>query len=355
MPQALTIARRRYWKPPIRLSEVLCNPVCFEDPASSVNITIRREIRSKGLKLNTSGKAGSGKERAMEKETPIDMGRWITGVIADLAAFSAENTIETDDPEKAFDAPLVGFSSGADPLYDEFVSHIGAFYLTPIALFKQAFPDLPAVRADELTVISWILPSTSRVRQEQAGANRHPSERWTRVRHYGEMFNMSLRRHVVEMLAERGVTAIAPLLAPFWARSDSGPYAPCSNWSERHCAYAAGLGTFGLCDGLITPVGKAMRTGSVVARVQIPASNRPYTDPHGYCLFFSHGTCGKCIPRCPVKAISKSGHDKITCMQYTEKKMNTYVTDAYGINTYACGLCQAGVPCTDHIPAPEEG
>jgi epoxyqueuosine reductase len=291
----------------------------------------------------------------METESPMDMGHWIRGVITDFVALSAENTIQPDGTEKAFDAPIVGFSSGADPLYDEFVSHIGDFYLTPMALFKKTFPELPAVPASELTVISWILPSTSRVRSDQAGMSRYPSERWTRVRYFGEMFNLSLRRHLVDKLTERGVAALAPLMTPFWSRSDTGPYAPCSNWSERHCAYAAGLGTFGLCDGLITPVGKAMRTGSVVARVRISPSNRPYTDHHAYCLFYSHGTCGKCIPRCPVKAIGKSGHDKKICMQYTEKKMNAYVTDAYGINTYACGLCQAGVPCTDHIPAPNEG
>ena len=62
-----------------------------------------------------------------------------------------------------------------------------------------------------------------------------------------------------------------------------GPYAPCSNWSERHAAYAAGLGTFGLCDGLITQVGKAVRVGSVVAQVAVPASKRPYGDHQAYC------------------------------------------------------------------------
>ena len=76
---------------------------------------------------------------------------------------------------------------------------------------------------------------------------------------------------------------------------------------------------------------------------------------HAYCLFYSHGTCGKCIRRCPVNAISRSGHDKNKCMHYTEGKMNAYVIEKYGIDTYVCGLRQAGVPCMDHIPAPEEG
>ena len=81
----------------------------------------------------------------------------------------------------------------------------------------------------------------------------------------------------MEQLEAAGIEAVAPLLSPHWARSDQGPYAPCSNWSERHAAYAAGLGTFGLCDGLITPVGKAMRTGSVVAAVKIRRVSGPMT------------------------------------------------------------------------------
>jgi ferredoxin len=59
----------------------------------------------------------------------------------------------------------------------------------------------------------------------------------------------------------------------------------------------------------ITPKGKAMRCGSVIARIQVPATPRPYEDHHAYCLFFSSGTCGQCISRCPSGAITKAGHD----------------------------------------------
>jgi len=56
---------------------------------------------------------------------------------------------------------------------------------------------------------------------------------------------------------------------------------------------------------LITPKGKAVRVGSVVARLQIPPTARPYTDRHAYCLFFTAGTCRKCIERCPVARFPK--------------------------------------------------
>ena len=68
-----------------------------------------------------------------------------------------------------------------------------------------------------------------------------------------------------------------------------------SQWSERHAAYASGLGTFGLCDGLITPKGKAVRFASVVTRIKVPPTQRPYKDHHAYCLHYAKGICGMCI------------------------------------------------------------
>ncbi|NTW66331.1 MAG: epoxyqueuosine reductase [Nitrospirae bacterium] len=279
---------------------------------------------------------------------------WIRTCVEDFVSRSPENTLGFSRHEKVFDRPLVGFAAGTDSLWQVYRDHIGAFYLTPADIFLASFPG-SMVSPEELTVVSWILPSTTRTRQEQAGQTRFPSERWARTRHYGELFNNALRRRLVAELANAEVQAVAPLLSPSWQRSDEGNYAPCSNWSERHAAYAAGLGTFGLCDGLITPVGKAHRTGSVIACVKVPPSERPYQDHHAYCLHFTHGTCGKCIARCPVKALSREGHDKKRCREYTEHRMNEYMRKAFGIDNYACGLCQCGVPCTDHVPGPEEG
>ena len=292
----------------------------------------------------------------MHRETvAADPAAWVRELIERFVAESPANRLKMSGGERAFDPPLVGFAGGGDPIWREYAAHIGDFYLTPAEIYRRAFPKSPPADASELTVVSWILPSTAATRSEQERRQRHPSERWARTRLYGEDFNDALRRQVVSRLDQTGIDAVAPMLAPFWSRSDQGPYAPCSNWSERHAAYAAGLGTFGLCDGLITPVGKAMRTGSVLARLAIEPSARPYTDRHEYCLFYRHGNCGKCIPRCPVEALSTAGHDKQRCMQYTEVGMNKVMLSAYGLDTYACGLCQTGVPCMDHIPGPEEG
>ncbi len=280
---------------------------------------------------------------------------WIENLITEFVDKSPENRLGPDKPERAFDAPLVGFSSGADSLYDEYVAHIGDFYLTPLQIYQKAFPGAPPIAPDALTVISWILPSTAATRDEQAAQTKRPSERWVRVRFHGEDFNVALRKQVVNALADRGIQAVAPMLADFWSRSDQGAYAPCSNWSERHAAHACGLGTFGLSDGLITPKGKAMRTGSVVARVAVPPTPRPYDNHNAYCLHYAHNTCGYCITRCPVNAISPKGHDKKRCQAYTEGKMPVFSKETYGIEIPACGLCQVDVPCMARIPSPEDG
>ncbi len=285
-------------------------------------------------------------------ENPAD---WIRDLITHFVEQSPRNRLDKKMSRRAFDPPLVGFSSGSDSIYDDFVAHIGDFYLTPVQIFHKAFPNATLATGDELTVISWVLPQTAETCAEHAAQTKRPCKSWALVKYYGEAFNDALREHVAASLAAKGIDAVAPMKADFWSRSDQGPYAPCSNWSERHAAYAAGLGTFGLSDGLITPKGKAMRTGSVVARISVPHTPRPYRDHHAYCLFFSHGICGKCIDRCPVNAISEKGHDKKRCQQFTEVKMRQYVKDTYGVEDSVCGLCQVDVPCMRSIPEPADG
>ncbi|MGD0056990.1 MAG: hypothetical protein ABSB83_03935 [Methanomassiliicoccales archaeon] len=116
-----------------------------------------------------------------------------------------------------------------------------------------------------------------------------------------------------------------------------------STWSQRHIAFAAGLGTFGLCYGLITQVGKAHRLGSVVVNRHL-SSLRRISDIHADCLFFQGKRCKECAKRCPAGAITERGHDKDMCKKYSDSK-RPIINELYGIDIYGCGLCQTGVPC----------
>jgi epoxyqueuosine reductase QueG len=289
----------------------------------------------------------------MSLKQPADPAVWISTAIQEFIKRSTANTLQNTNNEKAFKDPLVGFSNGADLLYEGYKNYVGAFHWTPLEIFAQAFPDA-TVKPDQLTVISWILPHMEVTKADNRRETIYPSERWARARGYGEEVNATLRKHVVATLQAEGYKAIAPQLFPGWTRKTSEHYGLASTWSERHAAYASGLGTFGLCDGLITPRGKAVRVGSVVANIQIPPSRRPYTNPHDYCLFFTQGICGKCILRCPVGAITEAGHDKPKCFQHVEVDTVDYVLSHFGFDGYGCGLCQTGVPCESKIPIKQE-
>ncbi len=250
--------------------------------------------------------------------------------------------------EPAWDNALVGFASGADPIWQQYKEYVGAFHWTPWEVFSQHCPGKSAV-PEALTVISWVLPQRKMVRKANRRNKKYPAEEWARTRIYGEAFNVALRSHVAGCLSAAGHAAVAPMLVSNWAIVKSKQFSYASSWSERHAAHAAGLGTFGLCDGLITKKGKAMRVGSVVAKINIEATPRPYLDHRAYCLFFTEGTCGKCIDRCPVGAISKKGHDKEKCRQHLGLTRK-YVKKTYKFEGYGCGLCQVGVPCEAGIP-----
>lgn len=277
---------------------------------------------------------------------------WLEGTIKSFTDKSPKNSLRNEKNEKAWAEPIVGFSSGADPLYQFYKEDIGGFYWTPLEIFTKTFPR-SRITSDQLTVVSWILPQTEATKLDQRRRTAFTSERWARARICGEEFNNALRKQVQRVLQESGFEAVAPLLSPHWKRETSERYGFASCWSERHAAYASGLGTFGLCDGLITPRGKAMRCGSVIANIEIQPTERPYNDHHSYCLFFSKGLCGKCIQRCPAGAINGTGHDKIKCRKYVGATRD-YVRSQYGFEGYGCGLCQTGVPCESKIPTEED-
>ena len=280
-------------------------------------------------------------------------GKWIEKMIKDFIEASPENTLKNQSNDKAFEMPLVGFSRGDDPLYEAYKDHVGPFYLTPLEIFVVTFRDF-GIKPEELTVISWILPHNHTTKVDNRKEDFYPAERWARGRIFGEATNEILRKHMVTSLESEGYRALAPALTPQFSKRISPKYGYSSTWSERHAAFASGLGTFGLCDGLITPVGKAMRTGSVIAQIPVPPTTRPYTDHHEYCLFFTKGVCGKCILRCPVGAITEAGKNKEICSKHLIPTTKDYVVSNYSFDGYGCGLCQTKVPCESKIPQEQD-
>lgn len=267
-------------------------------------------------------------------------------ILSRMATYEYNNMKEMEG--FAFGEPLVGFSRGDDPLYAFYREHIDpAFYRLPHQWLEGAFGGTfdPA----EVSIISWVLPHTEETKKKNRAEIDCPTLEWQMVRVYGEACNRALADDLVSYLKENGILAVAPMTSDQFSWGDSERFFKISNWSERHTAFISGLGTFGLCDGLISQKGKAARYGSVIAYTSLEPTVRNYTSYNEYCM--AKNGCTACIQRCPAGAITKEGHDKAKCIAYHQTAIKHICHDRYGYDGYAvCGLCQTGVPCESGLP-----
>jgi len=301
------------------------------------------------VRTSRANKLGAEKERL--KIDTEEFEKWITEEIKRFVREDNGNRLDRLDDSPIYEDPLVGFVAGNDPIFVKLKEIIGGFHLTPHeAVTAVAKERKVRVSPGQPTgVISYILPISHATIRENAGMKDRPSERWSHTRLYGEEFNRKLQAHVVSFLEESGYCAVAPEI-------ESGTFRTLidekvgwtSNWSQRHVAFAAGLGTFGLSDGLITEAGKAHRAGSVIVNRELDSPGRR-GGIHRDCPFCRDGSCGVCAKRCPAGAITEEGHDKNVCSVYVFNQIPVIKED-YDIEIYACGLCQTGVTCDRGIP-----
>ncbi|MCL2007694.1 MAG: 4Fe-4S binding protein [Treponema sp.] len=227
---------------------------------------------------------------------------------------------------RIFAEPVFGYASAADPFFDELKNPgiIGPGYMAPIEWLTEA-----------KTVISLFLPFTEQVRRANGLNMSWPSDEWLLARIQGQAFQNDICRFGVELFTKEGFSALSPAMDPRFKRlTSTDDYAV--NWSERHTAYAAGLGTFGLSKGLITRKGMAGRFLSFISSINLEPDERPYKGIYDYCSF-----CGACARNCPAGAISIDEKTKYhqPCSSFLDSTREKHAP------YYGCGKCQVKVPC----------
>ncbi len=280
---------------------------------------------------------------------PEETAKFIQEEVRAFTRTSQSNRMPDSDDDFIFDQPLVQFADGDDPIFSEYQTIIDPSHLKPREALARAYEKNPDDLPTRLFVISWILPITAKTRESNRPQKTVPSRPWVYTRQYGEKCNGALREHVVNVITSKGYLATAPFLQPYFKQMEIND-GPSSNWSERHIAYAAGLGTFSLSDGFITKRGIAHRCGSVVTDMPLPVSPRTARTPYSNCLFYVNKKCRACIPRCPAGAITEQGHDKKKCRKYMYEDIS-YIKQKYNVDVQGCGLCQTRVPCEFRNPA----
>ena len=254
--------------------------------------------------------------------------------------------------ERIFDAPLIDFVRGDDPIFTEFKKVIGPFHHTPeeVMAWQAKKNGVAPPPAEELSVVSIVLPISKVTKKENAAQDEWLSERWAQTRLSGELFSQTFVREIVTELMGQGILAIAPDVTPMFSKKRHPHVGWASPWSHRHIAYAAGLGTFGMHDFFITEKGCAHRLTSFVVHQRLTPNRTRPDDIHAGCLHYQGYRCMKCAKRCPVNAITpETAHDKEACYQRVAKSIK-HCAKNYHIFIYGCALCATGVPCESGIP-----
>ena len=241
---------------------------------------------------------------------------------------------------RLFDAPIMGVAAAGDPLFEDLRNEtvIGAHFKPP-----------PFWLEDARSVICFFLPLTRRIIEANRKDRQWPAPEWLHGRMEGQSFLNILSAWLAKGFEEAGHKALVPFQDPRYLASDldtpisdggGKPRMFTSNWSERHAAFIAGLGTLSLSRGLITKKGTAGRLFSLITSLELEPDLRPYSRHDEYCR-----RCGACIRQCPTSAISlEHGKDQVKCALFLAKTLEFLKT------RYGCGKCQVDVPCERRLP-----
>jgi epoxyqueuosine reductase QueG len=122
-----------------------------------------------------------------------------------------------------------------------------------------------------------------------------------------------------------------------------------SNWSHRHIAYIAGIGTFGINNMLITKNGCCGRLGSIIINYELDEYKQAQ-EIKEKCLNKINGSCGICQKKCIINAYKDTMFDRHKCykrcLENAENNRKTGYADV-------CGKCLVGLPCSKNEPLGE--
>lgn len=240
-----------------------------------------------------------------------------------------KNTMANSDTETRYREPIIGFASTTDPIFMEIKQIVGLHHLNP----KEIFPEAR-------TVVAFFLPFEKELVKHnlKSGVVKESIQASVDTSQLIREINEKLKTE----LAKNGVTVIVPKVIFDYKNNGFDVL-----WSHKSAAYAAGLGTFGVNQMLITQAGCAGRIGSLLLSAEIPPTPRPKGE---FCRHKKGEKCLVCVDRCHSGALSLNGFDKEKCFMWLQEEEKAYPE----LNQHGCGKCTTG-PCTLDPAELEEG
>jgi len=223
--------------------------------------------------------------------------------------------------------PIVKFASAKDNRFLNLKQSVNESHLMPEDLLEGS-----------QSIITYFLPfEESIVNSNITGSN--SSREWSVAYIETNQLISDLNQYIIEYLEKNGFKGIS---LPATHNFDEKTLM--SQWSHRHIAEIAGLGTFGLNNMLITESGCCGRIGSVVTNLYLEPSEKIEEE---LCLYKLDGSCGICVNRCQFNALTYSQFDRKRCYEIC------LTNDKYHLDldvTDVCGKCCVNLPCSFNKP-----
>ncbi|MDR3076857.1 MAG: hypothetical protein LBU26_06115 [Synergistaceae bacterium] len=188
------------------------------------------------------------------------------------------------------------------------------------------------------SIISYFLPFKPEIAASNIDGDA-PSALWGEAYVRTNEMAARLNDRLVEAAENLGFKAAVPRGA--FRISDEKIY---SRWSQRHIAWIAGHGTFGINNMLIADQGSCGRYFSVVTALPVETDEPARVER---CMSKrDSGTCGVCVRRCPAEAFTPDGYDRAKCMEACAGNGRKLGNPKAGV----CGKCDVGLPCSFKNP-----
>lgn len=225
--------------------------------------------------------------------------------------------------ETKWGRPLVAFAAADDPLFGQFKRMVSPTHAMPHDLLGSA-----------RTVVVFYLPFDESIADSNI-SGKSASEQWARAYIETNAMIVDICTHMKERIEADGAAAVA--VTP--ATHNFDPQKLISDWSHRHVAVAAGLGTLGINNMLITDSGCCGRLGSFVTSLDLQPDARCEQET---CLYRHNRSCGWCVKRCVGEALFEDRFDRGKC--YDICRANEEMHKQIGAAD-VCGKCVVDVPC----------